>query len=35
MIATRSALKPDLFADEARKRKVDSLGNPLQVVSAD
>lgn len=32
MIASRSALKPDLFADEARKRKVDSLGDPLQVI---
>lgn len=29
----RSALKPDLFAHEAWDRKIDQLGDPLQVIS--
>jgi len=30
---TRSALKFDLFADQARQRKIESLGDPLQVIA--
>ena len=29
----RSALKLDLFADAARKDKIDSLGDPLQIIA--
>lgn len=29
----RSALKPDLFADAAHKRKIESLGDPLQLIA--
>jgi len=29
MISSRSALKFDLFADAARKRKIDEAGDPL------
>lgn len=29
----RSAIKPDLFAHEAHERKIDTLGDPLQVVA--
>ena len=30
---TRSALKFDLFADQARQRKIEALGDPLQVIA--
>lgn len=33
MTHPRSAIKFDLFADEARKRKIDALGDPLQLIS--
>ena len=33
MITPRSALKFDLFADASRKRKVDEVGDPLQVIA--
>ena len=29
----RSALKFDLFAADARKRKIESLGDPLQIIA--
>jgi len=32
MTRRRSALKPDLFAHEAHKRKIDTLGDPLQLI---
>lgn len=32
MLATHSAFKLGLLADEARKRKIDSLGDPLQII---
>lgn len=32
MTRRRSALKPDLFAHEAHKRKIDALGDPLQLI---
>ena len=31
MITPRSALKFDLFAEASRKRKIDEVGDPLQV----
>ena len=30
---TRSAIKFDLFADAARKAKIETLGDPLQVIA--
>ncbi len=30
---TRSAVKFDLFADQARQRKIEALGDPLQVIA--
>lgn len=33
MTHPRSAIKFDLFADEARKRKIEALGDPLQLIS--
>ena len=33
MITPRSALKFDLFADACRKRKIDEVGDPLQVIA--
>ena len=33
MITPRSALKFDLFADASRKRKLDTNGDPLQVIA--
>ena len=33
MITPRSALKLDLFADASRKRKLDTNGDPLQVIA--
>lgn len=33
MTYSRSALKLDLFADAARKRKIEALGDPLQIIS--
>ncbi|MFV0678761.1 MAG: IS5/IS1182 family transposase, partial [Ottowia sp.] len=29
----RSALKSDLFADDAHKRKIDVLGDPLELIA--
>ena len=33
MITPRSALKFDLFAEASRKRKIDEVGDPLQVIA--
>ena len=33
MTHPRSAIKFDLFADETCKRKIDALGDPLQIIS--
>ena len=32
-VQTRSAIKFDLFADAARKHKIETLGDPLQVIA--
>jgi len=32
-IPSRSAVKPDLFADAAHQRKIESLGDPLQLIA--
>lgn len=33
MTHPRSAIKFDLYADEARKRKIEALGDSLQIIS--